>query len=82
MYFENFDANSEFEIKFGTKGNRPLTRNNFDNVIQKLKSNGFKYLDNKSNYYLRIQSEYSNTGGNSTAYDYAQQQFAVHGDLA
>ena len=37
---------------------------------------------NKAAATMRIQSEYSNTSGNSTAYDYAQQQFAVHGDLA
>ena len=37
---------------------------------------------NKAAATMRVQSEYSNTSGNCTAYDYAQQQFAVHGDLA
>tara|TARA_B100001059_G_C17786169_1_gene557226 strand:+ start:373 stop:846 length:474 start_codon:yes stop_codon:yes gene_type:complete len=31
---------------------------------------------------MRVASQYSNTSGNCTQYDYAQQQFAVHGDLA
>ena len=37
---------------------------------------------NKAAATMRVQSEYSNTSGNCTPYDYAQQQFAVHGDLA
>jgi len=37
---------------------------------------------NKAAATMRVKSEYSNTSGNCTAYDYAQQQFAVHGDLA
>ena len=37
---------------------------------------------NKAAATMRVQSEYSNTSENCTAYDYAQQQFAVHGDLA
>lgn len=53
----------EFEIKFGTKGNKPLMRNDYDNVIKKLKSNGFKHLDNKTSHYLRIQSEFTTKSG-------------------
>tara|TARA_Y100001937_G_scaffold91460_1_gene123798 strand:+ start:1185 stop:1658 length:474 start_codon:yes stop_codon:yes gene_type:complete len=37
---------------------------------------------NKAAATMRIASQYSNTSGNCTQYDYAQQQFAVHGDLA
>jgi len=37
---------------------------------------------NKASATMRVQSEYSNTSGNCTAYDYAQQQFLVQGDLA
>tara|TARA_Y100000817_G_C16585464_1_gene423824 strand:- start:65 stop:580 length:516 start_codon:yes stop_codon:yes gene_type:complete len=39
---------------------------------------------NKAAASMRVASEYSNIGasGENIAYDYAQQQFAVHGDLA
>jgi len=63
----NFNSSSiitpELEVKFGTKGNKPLFRNDYDNVIKKLKSNGFRYLDNKTSYFLRMQSEYTNKSG-------------------
>jgi hypothetical protein len=36
----------ELEVKFGTKGIKPLTRNDYDNVIRKLKSFGFTSPDN------------------------------------
>ena len=69
LYYEKLKENispliePELEIKFGTKGNKPLTRIDYDNVIKKLKSNGFKHLDNKSAYYLRIQSEFTTKSG-------------------
>ena len=34
------DGNPELEIRFGTRGNNPTTRENFDGVIQKLLSSG------------------------------------------
>ena len=37
---------------------------------------------NKAAATMRLAGQYSNTSGNCTQYDYAQQQFAVHGDLA
>ena len=46
----------ELEVKFGTMGVKPITRINFDNVIKKLLSLGFK-IDNNV-YLLRIQNEY------------------------
>lgn len=69
LYYDNINAfalplmEPELEVKFGTKGNKPLTRNDYDNVIKKLKSNGFKHLDNKSSHYLRIQSEFTTKSG-------------------
>jgi|UniRef100_A0A6C0IKM1 hypothetical protein len=69
LYYQSVNFNSssivtpELEVKFGTKGNKPLNRNNYDDVIKKLKSNGFRYLDNKTSYFLRIQSEYTNKSG-------------------
>ena len=57
--------NHELEVKFGTKGIKALTRNDYDNVIKKLKSSGFKIVgDSAGEYYLRIQCEFldSTTG--------------------
>ena len=50
--------NKELEVKFGTKGIKTLTRNDYDNVIKKLKSFGFTTTDNVGNYYLRINCEF------------------------
>ena len=57
--------NHELEVKFGTKGIKSLTRNDYDNVIRKLKSSGFKIVgDSAGEYYLRVQCEFldSTTG--------------------
>jgi hypothetical protein len=55
---------SELEVKFGTKGIKPLMRNDYDNVIKKLKSMGFKTDDSDGLYSLRINCEFldSTTG--------------------
>ena len=54
----------ELEVKFGTKGIKQITRNDYDNVIKKLKSFGFTTSDTVGNYYLRINCEFldSRTG--------------------
>ena len=57
----SFDAtlNHELEVKFGTKGIKPLLRNDYDNVIKKLKSSGFKIVgDSNGEYYLRVNCEF------------------------
>ena len=64
-YSYNPGLNHELEVKFGTKGIRPLTRNDYDNVIKKLKSSGFKIVgDSVGEYYLRVNCEFldSTTG--------------------
>ena len=61
----SYNINNELEVKFGTKGIKSLTRNDYDNVVKKLKSSGFKLIgDNNGQYYLRIYSEFldSTTG--------------------
>lgn len=69
MYYDNFIVHTspltqhELEVKFGTKGKKPLNRIDYDNVIKKLKSNGFKHLDNRNSYNLRMQSEYTTSSG-------------------
>ena len=60
-YLENVarlsDGVPEFEIRFGTRGIRPISKIDFDNVIQKLKSSGFELLDINA-YTLKMQSEF------------------------
>jgi hypothetical protein len=57
------DGIPELEIRFGTRGNQPTTKHNFDNVIQKLLASGFGF-SKKNAYSLKIQNEYldSRTG--------------------
>lgn len=48
---------NEMEAKFGTKGNRPLTRIDYDNVAKKLLSMNFITSSNDGSYTLKIQPE-------------------------
>jgi hypothetical protein len=58
-YSYNGNINHELEVRFGTKGIKQLTRNDYDNVIKKLKSSGFNILGEQSGAnYLRIQCEF------------------------
>jgi hypothetical protein len=55
----NYDSkNAELEVRFGTRGIQPLTKNDYDNVIQKIKSYGFNTTDQGGLYSLRIQNEF------------------------
>ena len=51
------DGIPELEIRFGTRGNQPTTKQNFDNVIQKLLASGFVF-SKKNAYALKIQNEF------------------------
>ena len=57
-YLSSGNKTNELEIRFGTnhKLRRPITKNNYDNVIQKLNACGFKAGDTKGLQLLRIQS--------------------------
>ena len=58
-YSYNSNLNYELEVKFGTKGIKTLTRNDYENVIRKIKSNGFKLIgDSNGQYYLRVNCEF------------------------
>ena len=65
-YSYSSTVNHELEVKFGTKGIKSLLRNDYDNVIKKLKSSGFEVVNGNSNgdYYLRVNCEFldSTTG--------------------
>ena len=58
IYLEPSESSDELEVRFGTKGIRTLTRVDFDNVIQTLKSKGFTTERPTGVYYLRIQNEF------------------------
>jgi hypothetical protein len=70
LFYNNISNNSnnlnnELEVRFGSKGIKSITRNDYDNVIKKLKSSGFKLIgDSSGQYYLRINCEFldSTTG--------------------
>ena len=64
-YSYNPALNNELEVRFGTKGVKSLSRNDYDNVIKKLKSSGFNLVgDSNGEYYLRVNCEFldSTTG--------------------
>jgi hypothetical protein len=63
-YYDN-NRRGELEVKFGTKGIKSISKNNYDNVVRKLKSAGFHSVgEENGEYYLRVNCEFldSNTG--------------------
>jgi len=63
-YVSDTKKNSELEVRFGSRGIKPLTKIDYDNVIRKLKSLGFASDNEKGTYMLRINNEFldSSTG--------------------
>lgn len=57
-YVKDVKKNNELEVRFGTKGIKPLTKIDYDNVIRKLKSLGFTSENEKGGYMLRINNEF------------------------
>jgi hypothetical protein len=57
-YIKDVNKFNELEVKFGTKGIKPLTKIDYDNVIRKLKSLGFRCPNEQGIYLLRIQNEF------------------------
>ena len=57
------NGESELEVKFGTRNIKTITKDDYENVIQKLISTGFTIV-NENIYTLKIQSEFidPNTG--------------------
>ena len=62
--FFSSDKNYELEVKFGTKGIKMFTKNDYDNVIKVLKSFNFETTNSLGVHSLRIRSEFldSTTG--------------------
>ena len=59
------DGVSELEVKFGTRGVKEITKDDFDNVVKKLLSAGFKIAKSQE-YCLKIQSEFTDIGTGKT----------------
>ena len=59
------DGVSELEVKFGTRGVKEITKDDFDNVVKKLLSSGFKIVKSQE-YCLKIQSEFTDIGTGKT----------------
>ena len=57
-YMSSKNTNHELEVRFGTRGIKRLTKNNYDNVIQKLKSLGFRSSNEIGEYSLKIENEF------------------------
>jgi len=57
-YIKDVNKNNELEVRFGTRGIKPLTKIDYDNVIRKLKSLGFTSQLEQGNYMLRVQNEF------------------------
>ena len=66
IYVQDGTDNDELEIRFGTRRWNPITQLDFENVIIKLKSLGFKSENTSGSYHLNINNEYLNpaTGQN------------------
>lgn len=65
-YFESLgkysrNVDPEFEIKFGTKGIKPITKIDYDNVVKILKDNEYYCeFSNENELLLRCQTEFTN----------------------
>ena len=59
------DGISELEVKFGTRGIKNITKDDFDNVIKKLISSGFKIVKSQE-YCLKIQTEFTDISTGKT----------------
>ena len=57
---DRLNFQDELEVRFGTKYFNTLSKIDFDNIIKKIKSNGFILNgSNDGNYTLNIQNEYA-----------------------
>ena len=58
IYLEPQESNDELEVKFFTRNREKISRIDFNNVIQTLKSKGFSIIQPTGKYLLRIQNEF------------------------
>jgi len=59
-YIKKANFENEVEVRFGTRGIKRIMKMDYDNIVQKLYSLGFKLTtkDTSGQYYLRINSEF------------------------
>jgi len=72
---------TEMEVKFGTRGFKPLTKIDYDNVVKKLISNGWTTINPEGLYLLRIQPEFLDvkTGQYKTSGDFDRFRIEIDG---
>jgi hypothetical protein len=71
----------EMEAKFGTRGIKPITKLDYDNVVKKLKSLGYSSDNEKGSYSLKIQPEFLDvrTGEFKTSSDFDRFRVEISG---
>jgi hypothetical protein len=70
----------EMEAKFGTRGVKPLSKLDYDNVVRKLKSLGFISVNEGGTYSLKIQSEFIDRSGEfKTSSDFDRFRVEIEG---
>jgi len=71
----------EMEAKFGTRGIKPITKLDYDNVVKKLKSIGFISANEVGTYSLKIQPEFIDvrTGDIKTTSDFDRFRIEIEG---
>ena len=72
---------TEMEAKFGTRGIKPLTKLDYDNVVKKLLANGWRTITPEGTYLLRIQPEFLDvrTGQFKTSGDFDRFRIEIDG---
>lgn len=92
---DHISVNNELEVKFSTPKKwksrvEPLTRNDYDNVVSKIRSLGFTTPSDVGSYMLRIQNELPDSDGRLQLMNprteirglAAIQDYCIHNDLA
>jgi hypothetical protein len=71
----------EMEAKFGTRGIKPLTKLDYDNVVKRLRGNGWSTVLANGEYLLRIQPEFLDvkTGRYKTSSDFDRFRIEING---
>jgi hypothetical protein len=79
----NDSKNSEIEMeaKFGTRGAKPINKLDYDNVVKKLKSSGWRCVYPNGKHLLRIQPEFldAKTGKFKTSNDLDRFRIEIEG---
>lgn len=71
----------EMEAKFGTRGIKPLSKLDYDNVVNRLRANGWTTILANGEYLLRIQPEFLDvkTGKYKTSSDFDRFRIEING---